>query len=389
MLGAAPLSPSIVFKEAPLMVFDPAPHDTLRADRPAITCSSLTHAGHVHGSHRLSVATSLISLGSRGFTIIELLVVLAIIGVLIGLLLPAVQGAREAARRLSCTNNLKQIGLALHHYESTHRCFPAAGYYPRRATASDTYSAQARLLSYIEQSNVYLQIDFGLPATSQPTVVEQRIALYLCPDELNDRPRTNSSPVRYPLNYAANVGSWLVYDPNTGLGGDGALQINRGTRMADFVDGTSNTVAFAEVKAYQSYLLGTGQPNSLAAPAPSTPSQLLTLGGSLKANVGHTGWTEGQTFQTGMTFVFPPNAAVTYTAAGVGQDVDYISDRDGSSPTEFSHAAVTARSYHSGSIANVLLADGSARNISSEIALDVWRALGTRAGGEMVISESY
>jgi prepilin-type N-terminal cleavage/methylation domain-containing protein/prepilin-type processing-associated H-X9-DG protein len=325
----------------------------------------------------------------RGFTIIELLVVLAVIGVLVALLLPAVQGAREAARRLSCTNNLKQIGLALHHYESTHRCFPAAGYYPRRGTAADTYSAQARLLSYVEQSNLYLQIDFGLPATSQPTVVAQRIALYLCPDELHDRPRTNSSPVRYPLNYVANFGSWLVYDPNTGLGGDGALQINRGTRMADFVDGTSNTIAFAEVKAYGSYLLGSGQPNSLTAPAPSTPSQMLALGGVLKASVAHTGWTEGQTFQTGMTFVFAPNTPVPYTAAGVSQDVDYVSSRDGSSSTEFSHAAVTARSYHAGGIANVLLADGSVHAIMSEISLDVWRALGTRAGGEAVSPDAY
>jgi prepilin-type N-terminal cleavage/methylation domain-containing protein/prepilin-type processing-associated H-X9-DG protein len=325
----------------------------------------------------------------RGFTVIELLVVLAVIGVLVALLLPAVQGAREAARRLSCTNNLKQIGLALHHYESTHRCFPAAGYYPRRGTAADTYSAQARLLSYIEQANLYMTIDFGRPATSQPKVVDQRIAIYLCPDEIHDRPRTTSSPVRYPLNYAANFGSWLVYDPNTGLGGDGALQINRGTRMADFVDGTTNTIAFAEVKAYGSYLLGTGQPNSLTAPAPSTPSQLLALGGVLKANVAHTGWTEGQTFQTGMTFVFAPNTPVPFTAAGVAQDVDYIASRDGSSPTALSHAAVTARSYHAGGATNVSLVDGSVRPINPEISLGVWRALGTRAGGEPVTVEAY
>jgi prepilin-type N-terminal cleavage/methylation domain-containing protein/prepilin-type processing-associated H-X9-DG protein len=338
----------------------------------------LTPSGHASARHGRV----------RGFTIIELLIVLAIIAVLIALLLPAVQAARESARRIACTNNLKQIGLALHHYESTHRCFPAAGYYPRRGTAADTYSAQARLLSYIEQANLYLSIDFGLPAITQPKVVAQRVALYLCPDEINDRARTNSSPVRYPLNYAANFGTWLVYDPNTGLGGDGAIQINRGTRMADFVDGTTNTIAFAEVKAYGSYLLGSGQPNSLTAPPPSTPADMLVLGGSLKAN-SHTGWTEGQTFQTGMTFVFPPNTAVPFTAAGVTQDVDYVASRDGSSPTQLSHSAVTARSYHAGGIANVLLADGSVRAINSVIDSDVWRGLGTRAGGEMTVSGSY
>jgi prepilin-type processing-associated H-X9-DG protein len=139
---------------------------------------------------------------------------------------------------------------------------------------------------------------------------------------------------------------------------------------------TATSVAwrYQIVTAYQSYLLGTGQPGSLTAPAPLTPSELLALGGVLKANVGHTGWTEGQTFQTGMTFVFAPNTPVPYTAASTTQDLDYISSRDGSSATEFSHAVVTARSYHAGGIANVLFADGSARAMSPEISIDVWRA---------------
>jgi prepilin-type processing-associated H-X9-DG protein len=315
--------------------------------------------------------------------VIELLVVVAIIGVLAALLLPAVQAARESARRLSCQNNLKQIGLALHNYESANRSFPPAGIYPVGVITADSYSAQARLLAYLEQTNLYAQINFAFSATSQPAVVEQRIAAYLCPDEINDHAR-ESAPIRYPLNYAANVGTWFVYNPKTGEGGEGAIPMNHATRVANFTDGLSNTVGFAEVKAYGSYRLGPAQPNVLNAPIPATVAQLLAYGGSLKTQVSHTGWTEGQTFQTGMTFVFPPNTTVIFTASGVKYDVDYISNRDGSSKTVLSYAAMTARSYHSGGIVNVLFMDGSVRPISGQIAADVWQALGTPTGGEMV-----
>jgi len=320
----------------------------------------------------------------RGFTLIELLVVIAIIAVLIALLLPAVQSARDAARRISCLNNLKQLGLALQIYESTYTEFPPAGVYPVQSTAADTYSVHARILPYLEQSNLYAGIDFTLSATSQPDVVMQRIAPFLCPSEMNDRARTTSSPVRYPTTYAAAVGSWFVFDPNTGASGDTALPMNRGCRMIEIVDGSSNTVGMAEVKAYQSYLLGTGNPAVPQAPPPATPADTLAYGGSLKASVGHTGWTEGQTFQTGFTFVHPPNTVVSYTDPTGTYDVDYVSNRDGSSATRYSYDAVTARSYHNGGIANVLLMDGSSRAVTSNIDLGIWRGLGTRRGREVL-----
>ena len=109
----------------------------------------------------------------------------------------------------------------------------------------------------------------------------------------------------------------------------------------------SNTVGFAEVKVFGVYLLGSG---NLPAndPPPTSPAALVGMGGSLKTLVTHTGWTEGQTFQTGVTFVFPPNTQVPFTSGGVTYDVDYVSSRDGSSATNLSYAAMTSRSFHTG-----------------------------------------
>ena len=108
----------------------------------------------------------------RGFTLVELLVVIAIIGILVGLLLPAVQAAREAARRLSCSNNLKQMTLALHNYESTFRSFPPSGFY-RRDLSSDSWSVQSRLLPQLEQANLQRLIDWNLSYADQGNVAQR------------------------------------------------------------------------------------------------------------------------------------------------------------------------------------------------------------------------
>ncbi len=323
-----------------------------------------------------------------GFTLIELLVVIAIIAILIALLLPAVQKVREAAARAKCTNNLKQIGLALHNFElSTGTLPPNGSYVPANSTATftgDSYSVLSRILPYIEQAALYQLVDLTAAATSQPVVTAQRISIYVCPSEVNDMPRT-STPPRYPTTYGANEGAWLVWDPTTGSSGNGVFPLiaypnEKGLRLTDIADGTSTTVGFAEVKAFGSYLKGTG---TTPATPPTTAAGVVALGGTIKTLVAHTGWTEGNTFQTGLTFVLPPNTYVPYpnTADGLTYDVDWISTLDGSSTTIVSYASVISRSYHSGGV-NVLFMDGSVRFVNSAIDLTTWRAMGTPNGGE-------
>lgn len=329
------------------------------------------------------------------FTLIELLVVIAIIGVLIGLLLPAVQKVREAANRLKCQNNLKQVGLALHNYESSQRRFPACGLYPQAATASDAWSVHAHILPYIEQANLFLQVDFSLAANVQDPVTRQKIPIFVCPSEINSKMKEATSTTganainRWPTTYAANVGTWLVWDPAAGRGGNGAIPFanltSGGNTVGDFTDGMSNTIGFAEVKAYTYNRVSN---SSLAAttPPPSTVAEVLALGGTLNTSSppsGHTGWTEAQTFHVGVTFVLTPNTPVIVNVGGVDYDIDQLTSREGSSATRISFAAVTSRSYHPG-VVNVLMMDGSVRTVANSINIAAWRAASSRNGGEVV-----
>jgi len=182
--------------------------------------------------------------------LVELLVVIGIIAILIALLLPAIQRARESAARTQCANNLKQIGLAVYAYESIN------GYLPNHGSfGADKYSVHARILPYIEQSALYQQISFAVPVTSQPIVTGQRIALFICPSEVNDR---SASSARYPTNYAVGWGVWITNHwttATTGTGGNGAFpwpdsNTNNGLRLVDFTDGLSVAAGFAEVKLF-------------------------------------------------------------------------------------------------------------------------------------------
>jgi prepilin-type processing-associated H-X9-DG protein len=184
-------------------------------------------------------------------------------------------------------------------------------------------------------------------------------------------------PEHYPLNYAANAGIWFVYDPATGIGGPGAFQPDREFAPAAFLDGLSNTVAMAEVKAYNPYFRNA----ALTDPPLPQPSDVCGLGGEFKSNSGHTEWVDGRTHQTAVTASYTPNTEVLCNQGGTLYDVDWTNQQEGKSPTVKTYAAVTSRSYHPNGV-QVVMMDGSVHFVPDEVQLLVWRALFTRDGGE-------
>jgi prepilin-type N-terminal cleavage/methylation domain-containing protein len=332
----------------------------------------------------------------RGFTLVELLVVIAIIASLIGLLLPAVQSAREATRRAACANGMRQLALALTNHESATRRFPPSclwsGSSTTDASSNAVWSAQARLLPYLEEfalgeeirrqlSVPYSQATIG----SGAVIAGQRIPALICPTEPNSQVRTKAdgTPEYAPLNYAINLGTWMVYQPSTRSGGDGAFFPNSRLRPADFADGLSRTIALGEVKAYTPYFRNAANPSPQI---PPSVDAVCGLGGDFKNDLpalpsGHTEWVDGRAHQTGFTSTFPPQSKVPCVRASGVYDVDWSNQQEAKSLSIPTAAAVTSRSHHPGAVTYAMM-DGSVHVATDSVSADVWRALTTRAGGE-------
>lgn len=336
------------------------------------------------------------------FTLVELLVVIAIIALLIGLLLPAVQGAREAARRTGCQNNLRQLGLALHIYESTYRNYPPSlawsGLSASDDTANAVWSAQARLMPFVEELAMGAEILRQLPVPySRATLADGltliaglKIPTLLCPSESNLAIRLkNGVPEHAPLNYAINMGTWMVFTPATKTGGNGAFYPNSKLRPGQFSDGLTKTIALAEVKTYTPHFRNAAKSAPVQA---TTAAAICSLGGEFKNDLpalgsGHTEWVDGRTHQTGFTSTFPPQTPVPCSRPSGEYNIDWTNQQEAKSLTIPTAAAVTARSHHIG-IVNFVLMDGSVHAASDSIDAVLWQALSTRAGGETV-AENY
>ncbi|NLX99109.1 MAG: DUF1559 domain-containing protein [Rhodopirellula sp.] len=334
----------------------------------------------------------------RAFTLVELLVVIAIIGILIALLLPAVQAAREAARRMSCSNHLKQIGLAIHHYENSLGVLPPGALVDLRPDG--TYwtgylGPHARVLPFIEQNNIFgaMDINTSYGDLANKDAVGRVIDLFLCPSEVRREPLTHAAFGDVGgVNYGFSMGDWYVWN-GVGSGSPpcrSAFGVNFSRRWRDFSDGVSNTLLMSEVKNYQVTVRDCGpfsvinDPNNIPPPTadPLTVCPEYQASGSCRVfRNAHTQWVEMSCHHNGFTTAWPPNK-VTPGGSGLSEpDVDIISRRERLGGPTF--AAITSRSYHPGGVQS-LAGDGSVRFISQSIDGFVWRALGTVGGGEVI-----
>jgi prepilin-type N-terminal cleavage/methylation domain-containing protein/prepilin-type processing-associated H-X9-DG protein len=299
----------------------------------------------------------------RGFTLIELLVVIAIIAILIGLLLPAVQKVREAAARMQCQNNLKQIGLACHGYHDTYRALPpgylaTGGYVDGANDTAPGWGWGAFLLPHIEQDNVYRQLNLTQPVQNS-AAIQTMIKVYLCPsDSPSPSPFAITGPTgtgiatAAPSSYAATCGPDAsdVADP-TGLG---VFYRNSKTRLTDITDGTSQTVMIGDRAWADSQGIWAGAPSgAVLRPGVRNPWQLATAPAPTLV-LAHNNW------------------------------INIKTDADGGLD-DFS-------SYHTGGV-NLLFADGSVHFVASITADGPTRwafwAMGTRAGGETISGIDY
>ena len=342
----------------------------------------------------------------HGFTLIELLVVVAIIGVVVALLLPAVQAAREAARRIQCTNTLKQVGIASMAYHDSVGTLPLGAAVARDAAGNPLFNgwgATARILPFLDGGNVFAASNFSLPNEdpANTTIMALSISAYLCPsDGQNTTSFIDDGVKRNNTNIAFNRGSWYVWGGSVNTPQPSAPCLaNAAVNLAALRDGTSQTILAAEVKSHTPYLLNCAgllfaplgtRPAPSTADDPSTVAQYANCGGAgseFRLDSGHSEWEDGNAGQAGFTTAWTPNKKTPGRFNGTYRaDVDLIAIREENGGPTF--AAITSRSYHPGGI-NALFADGSVRFVKDGVAGATWRALGTTDGGEVIDGSAY
>jgi prepilin-type N-terminal cleavage/methylation domain-containing protein/prepilin-type processing-associated H-X9-DG protein len=351
----------------------------------------------------------------RGFTLIELLVVIAIIAVLISLLLPAVQSAREAARRAQCTNNLKQMGIAVHNYVTAFQALPfgKGENYVTQLPGSAAYarwSVHSQLLMFIEQGNLFNAINFSLPPETpgmagdvpfmppyqnpnreNQTASMSQVGAFLCPSDASSEvfsiwPGGN--------NYLGNLDTWacdlsesLPTQVDTNAKASGIFYYRSSVKLASVTDGLSSTAFFSEKIRGKDSNDGDARSDSLIMSGTITPVPNGYEGTRVICDALDPRTTTRLTRRQGMSWVMGEMCCTSYnhvsvpngkTCAGVG-----FAGTMANMPMQ-----VPPSSNHPGGV-NLMMGDGSVRFVKSTVSLLTWRALGTRNGGEVISSDSY
>jgi type II secretory pathway pseudopilin PulG len=328
---------------------------------------------------------------------VELLVVIAIIGVLVGLLLPAVQAAREAARRMQCSNNMKQWGLALHNYESAFRTFPIGRIDP--AYGGYRWSFQASVLPYLEQGNLFNQLDFANPgAANDPRITDAKIPQNLCPsdtDSMTNPADPQNDVGRGRTNYRGSGGSdtgWILSGSVINIAAspernNGIFVTNQKVRFQDVTDGTSNTAILSEA------ILGDGDQRKISIPGdyfqipysttdPQVPDRellyqscnsLVPTASTPQWSYAGRYWYIGNYATARYTHVMPPNTKSCVTSGPGALNVRM----------NYKGAATTASSRHGGGV-GVGSVDGAVHFISNSVDRYVWWAFGSRNAADSI-----